>query len=112
MTHSNDPTDEQSPLRPHRFVPTQAVIDLFRTAAPIDYDRFRQDLDTHARLVAPSRESGASTNDTARDAVEPLGRERFAQQVTAELAELRRDPEAWESYLAEAEATMTADGLD
>jgi len=32
--------------------------------------------------------------------------------VAAELARLRRDPAAWEAYLAEAKATEVADGLD
>lgn len=35
----------------------------------------------------------------------PADRERFAETVAAEMAELRRDPDAWDSYLAEAEAT-------
>lgn len=35
----------------------------------------------------------------------PVDREHFAETVVAELAELRRDPDAWGSYLAEAEAT-------
>lgn len=49
--------------------------------------------------------------DTVRDAAEALRRVRFGQRVAAELAELRRDPEAWEDYLREAGSTATVDGL-
>jgi hypothetical protein len=49
---------------------------------------------------------------TVRDAAEALGRQRFAREVAAEMADLRRDPEAWRSYLAEADATSVADGVD
>ena len=72
----------------------------------------RVDTDTHARLVEMSKASGASLIDTVRDAAEALRRLRFAQQVTDELAELREDPEAWEEYLAEAEASAVTDGID
>ena len=63
----------------------------------------RIDTDTHARLV--------SLIDTVRDAVEALRRQRFARRVTAEIAELRSDPEAWASYLADAETTSVTDGV-
>jgi hypothetical protein len=46
-----------------------------------------------------------------RDAAEALRRQRFAHQVAAELAELRRDPASWESYLAEADSTSMTDGI-
>ena len=72
----------------------------------------RVDSETHARLVEMSRASGASLIDTVRDAAEALRRLRFAQQVAEELAALRDDPEAWEEYLAEAEATAVTDGID
>lgn len=71
----------------------------------------RIDADTHARLVELSDAAGASLIDTVRDAVEALRRQRFARRAAAEMAELRSDPQAWESYLAEAESTSVTDGL-
>lgn len=72
----------------------------------------RVDTDTHARLQALSRESGRSLIDTIRDATEALVRQRFAHQVAAELGELRADEDSWKAYLAEAESTSVADGVD
>lgn len=72
----------------------------------------RVDTDTHARLKALSRETGRSLTETIRDATEALGRQRFAHQVAAELAELRSDERAWKAYLAEADSTSVADGID
>ena len=71
----------------------------------------RIDTDTHARLVELSEAAGASLIDTVRDAVEALRRQRFARRVTAEIAELRRDPEEWAAYLAEARSTSVTDGF-
>ena len=71
----------------------------------------RVDADTHARLVEMSRATGASLIDTVSDAAEALRRQRFAQQVAAELAELSGDREAWEDYVADANATSVADGI-
>ena len=71
----------------------------------------RIDIGTHARLVELSDAAGASLIDTVRDATEALQRQRFAHRVAAELAGLRSDPEAWASYLAEAEGTSVTDGL-
>ncbi|MBM3696727.1 MAG: hypothetical protein FJW79_12505 [Actinobacteria bacterium] len=71
----------------------------------------RVDAETHARLQELSRESGTTLIETVREAAEALGRRRFAQQVAAELAGLRRDAAAWAEYLAEAEATSVPDGL-
>ena len=71
----------------------------------------RVDSDTHARLVALSREAGWSLIDTIREAAEALRRQRFAQQVRLELGKLGQDGRAWEEYLAEGEATSVADGL-
>ena len=71
----------------------------------------RVDTETHARLVELSQETGTSLIETVRDAAEALCRQRFAHQVASELAELRNDPEAWEKYLAEAEATSATDGI-
>lgn len=72
----------------------------------------RVDKETHARLQGMSKESGRSLIETIRDATEALGRQRFAHQVGAELAALRTDEEAWAAYLAEADSTSVADGLD
>lgn len=72
----------------------------------------RVDKETHERLQELSRESGRSLIDTIRDATEALGRQRFAHQVAAELADLRRDEDAWKGYLAEAESTSVADGIN
>jgi predicted DNA-binding protein len=71
----------------------------------------RVDTGTHARLVELSRATGATLIETVRDAAEALRRQRFAHQVAAELAELRRDPASWESYLAEADSTSMTDGI-
>ena len=71
----------------------------------------RVDKDTHARLVELSDASGASLIDTVAAAAEALRRQRFAHDVAAELDALREDPAAWESYLADAEATSVADGI-
>ncbi len=67
--------------------------------------------DTHARLVKLSRAQGATLGETVEQAAEALRRQHFARAVTAELAELRRDREAWEDYLADAEATHVGDGI-
>jgi predicted transcriptional regulator len=72
----------------------------------------RVDTDTHARLQAMSKESGRSLIDTIRDATEALGRQRFAHQVAAELTVLRTDEDSWKAYLAEAESTSVADGIN
>ena len=72
----------------------------------------RVDTDTHARLQALSQESGRTLIETIRDATEALGRQRFAHQVAAELAKLRTDEDAWETYLVEADATSVTDGID
>ncbi len=72
----------------------------------------RVDSATHARLADLSRARGTSLIDTVRDATEALERHEFARQVADELAELRKDPDAWSAYLAEGEATAVRDGLD
>lgn len=72
----------------------------------------RVDSETHARLHALSRESGRSLIDTIRDATEALSRQRFGHQVAAELAALQTDEDAWKDYLAEAESTSVADGIN
>ena len=71
----------------------------------------RIDTDTHARLVELGDAAGTSLIDTVRDATEALRRQRFARRVSAELSDLRSDPDAWSSYLAGAEGTSVTDGL-
>jgi hypothetical protein len=68
-------------------------------------------VDTDTRLLALSQATGASLIETVRDAAEALRRQRFAHQVAAELADLRKDPEAWQVYLAEADDTSVPDGI-
>ncbi len=65
---------------------------------------------THALLLELSRADGAALIDTVRDAAEALRRQRFAHRVTAELADLRDDGEAWQSYLADADLAV-GDGV-
>ncbi|NQV06156.1 hypothetical protein HQ535_06375 [bacterium] len=72
----------------------------------------RIDIETHARLVELSSSAGATLIDTIRDAVEALRRQRFARQVASELQELHNDQAAWDSYVADADATSVSDGLD
>lgn len=45
VTRNGEPVGELTPLRRHRFVRAEAAIELFRTAPPVDYERFRADLD-------------------------------------------------------------------
>lgn len=71
----------------------------------------RVDTDTHAQLLDLSRESGTSLIQTVREAAEALRRQRFAHQVAVELEDMRKDPEAWAAYLAEAERTSVNDGV-
>lgn len=71
----------------------------------------RVDVETHARLVELSRVSGDSLTGTVRAAAEALRRQRFARTVASEIEQLRDDPEAWASYLAEADATAVPDGV-
>ena len=72
----------------------------------------RVDAETHARLVELSRARGESLIDTVRDATEALRRQRFAQAVVEQLAELRRHPDEWSAYIDEAESTAVGDGLE
>ena len=45
VTRNGTPVGELTPMRRHRFVATDAVVAIFRTAPAIDADRFRADLD-------------------------------------------------------------------
>jgi len=71
----------------------------------------RVDRETHARLVELSRASGRSIMETVSDATDALRRQRFATTVAREIEDLRRDPEAWTDYLADAEASSVVDGI-
>lgn len=71
----------------------------------------RVDLETHARLVDLSNESGDTLGNTVHDAAEALRRLRFGLRVQEEIAALKADPVAWGEYLAEAEASSVADGI-
>lgn len=71
----------------------------------------RVDRDTHRELQELSRASGRSMGETVRDAAVALRRQRFGEQVSAEVDTLRSRPEAWAEYLAEADATAVDDGL-
>ena len=58
-----------------------------------------------------SRETNPSVEPTVRDAHHALWHQRFARDLMRQFNELRKDPEAWEAYLAEAEDTHVADGI-
>lgn len=45
VTRNGTPVGELTPMRRHRFVPTDAVAAMFRNAPAIDVSRFRADLD-------------------------------------------------------------------
>ncbi|WP_419919514.1 type II toxin-antitoxin system Phd/YefM family antitoxin [Candidatus Poriferisocius sp.] len=54
ITRNGEPIGELTPLRRHRFVRTEAAIELFRAAAPVEYERLRNDLDRLAdQTMAP-----------------------------------------------------------
>lgn len=48
ITRNGVPVGELTPLRRHRFVPTAAVLAVFRNAPAIDPGRFRADVDAWA----------------------------------------------------------------
>ncbi|MEW6153985.1 MAG: hypothetical protein AB1673_08375 [Actinomycetota bacterium] len=48
VTRNGVPVGELTPLRRHRFVATEAAVAVFRSAPPVDYERFRADLDAAA----------------------------------------------------------------
>ena len=45
VTRNGVPVGELTPIRRRRFVPAEEAIAAFRGAPPIDYARFRRDLD-------------------------------------------------------------------
>jgi hypothetical protein len=71
----------------------------------------RVDTATHARLVELSAAGGMSLIDTVSAAAEALRRQRFADQVAAELTDLAQDPLAWDAYLSDADQTSVSDGI-
>jgi hypothetical protein len=71
----------------------------------------RVDCETHAQLVALSDQTDQSLLQTVRDAANALQRVRFGLRVQTELDLLREDTSAWDSYVAEADATSVADGF-
>ena len=48
VTRNGVPVGELTPLRRHRFVTAEAAVAAFRKAPPVDYERFRADLDAVA----------------------------------------------------------------
>jgi prevent-host-death family protein len=48
VTRNGVPVGELTPLYRKRFVAAEAAAALFRTAPPVDYERFRKDLDAAA----------------------------------------------------------------
>lgn len=71
----------------------------------------RVDAETHATLLELASADGRSLIETTRAAAAALRRQRFAEQVTAELDALRSDDSAWADYLADADSTHTTDGI-
>ena len=55
VTRNGVPVGELTPLRRHRFVLAEAAVEMFRTAPPVDYERFRADLDAVADPDATPR---------------------------------------------------------
>jgi prevent-host-death family protein len=55
VTRNGVPVGELTPLRRQRFVRAEAVVEMFRTAPPVDYQRFRADLDALADADATPR---------------------------------------------------------
>lgn len=45
VTRNGVPVGELAPLRRHRFVSADTAVAIFRQAPPVDYTRFREDLD-------------------------------------------------------------------
>jgi len=70
----------------------------------------RVDRDVHRRLVALSDRTGRQLMDVVRDATDALERAQFAALVSAELDELRKDPDTWAAYVAEADLSLR-DGI-
>ncbi len=48
VTRAGVPVGELVPMRRHRFINAEAAVAMFRDAPPIDFEKFRRDLDNHA----------------------------------------------------------------
>lgn len=72
--------------------------------------RVPQDFRDRLRRVSESRHT--SLTDTLHDALEALRREEFFDSIARSEADLRQDPVAWASYLAEADEWSRASVLD
>ena len=72
----------------------------------------RVDDETHRRLHELSKALGHTLQDTVREATTALERQRFANAVRLEFADLKRSPEAFAEYLAEASSSDVSDGFD
>lgn len=46
VTRNGVPVGELLPLRRRRFIAAETAVAMFRAAPPVDYERFRADLDT------------------------------------------------------------------
>lgn len=55
VTRNGVPVGELVPLRRHRFVSAEVAAALFRDAPPVDYGRFRADVDRWANQDATPR---------------------------------------------------------
>ncbi len=55
VTRNGEPIGELTPRRRRRFVRTAAVVELFRSAPPVDLDSLRRDLDALAPQDAVPR---------------------------------------------------------
>lgn len=48
VTHKGGPVGELKPMSGSNYVSTEIAVELFRSLPPIDYERFRADLDAAA----------------------------------------------------------------
>lgn len=68
---------------------------------------------THQKLAKLARDIGTPMSDLVEQALELFRRQRILEQINADYAALRADPEAWAEELAERAAweVTLADGL-
>ena len=55
MTRRGEPVGELRPLRRHRFADSRAVVEVFRGAPPVDWQRLREDVDATVEQDIESR---------------------------------------------------------
>ena len=67
--------------------------------------------ETSAGLKEIAEADGHTMQDTAGLALAALQRKRRIDRARRQLAELRRDPEAWAAYVAELDSLPVGDGL-